>query len=60
VQNVSSKEYAEHEEARMEKNAWKVAVDVWRFLSPTWALQFTITQVNKTQCTTINKKVLIL
>jgi hypothetical protein len=28
VQNVSSKEYAEHEEARMEKNAWKVAVDV--------------------------------
>ena len=28
AQNLSLKEYTEYEEARMEKNAWKVAVDV--------------------------------
>ncbi|CAB3990802.1 Transient receptor potential cation channel subfamily A member 1 [Paramuricea clavata] len=28
VQNLSLKEYTEHEEARMKKNAWKVAVNV--------------------------------
>lgn len=28
AQNLSLKEYTEHEEARMEKNAWKVSVDV--------------------------------
>ncbi len=28
VQNLSLKECTEHEEARMEKNAWKAAVDV--------------------------------